>query len=94
MLDFFDRYDIEKYGSEGGPLHDPCVIAYLLEPDIFSGKPCHVEIEIASEATIGMTLVDWWGVTGSEPNALVIGDLDPDRFFSLLVDRIATVAHD
>ena len=37
MTDFFERYDREKYGSEGAPLHDPCVIAYLIQPDLFSG---------------------------------------------------------
>lgn len=88
MLDFFDRYDEAKYGTDGAPLHDPCVIAYLLRPELFSGRRCHVEIEHRSEATMGMTLVDWWGVTGHEPNALVIRDVDADGFFDLLVDRI------
>lgn len=88
MLDFYDRHDEEKYGTEGGPLHDPTVIAYLLEPDIFSGKHVNVEIETAPSLTQGMTVVDWWGVTGNPPNALVMNQLDPERFFSLLVSRI------
>jgi purine nucleosidase len=88
MLDFFDRYDIEKYGSEGGPLHDPCVIAFLLEPEIFGGRHVNVRIETSSETTIGMTVVDWWGVTDLEPNATFIRDVDDERFFDLLVERI------
>jgi purine nucleosidase len=88
MLDFFDRYDIEKYGTEGGPLHDPCVIAYLLEPGIFGGRHVNVGIETSSELTIGMTVVDWWGVTDLAPNATVIRDVDDERFFDLLVERI------
>src|SRR3546814_5558516 len=43
MLDFYERFDMEKYGAEGGPLHDPCVIAYLLQPGLFAGKDCSVE---------------------------------------------------
>lgn len=89
MLDFYDRHDKEKYGIEGGPLHDPTVIAYLLEPDIFAGKHVNVEIETAPTITQGMTVIDWWGVTGNPPNALVMNKLDPERFFSLLVSRIA-----
>lgn len=89
MLDFFDRYDEAKYGTDGAPLHDPCVIAYLLRPELFSGRACHVEIEHRSEATMGMTLVDWWGVTGNEPNAQVVNEIDADGFFELLVERIA-----
>lgn len=88
MLDFFDRHDVEKYGTDGGPLHDPCVIAYLLEPDLFSGRRVNVRIETNSELTMGMTVVDWWGVTGLEPNAMVIRDVDADRFYDLLVERI------
>ncbi len=58
MLEFFERFDEAKYGSEGGPLHDPCVIAYLLKPELFKGKHVNVAIETASELTRGMTVVD------------------------------------
>jgi purine nucleosidase len=88
-LEFFERYDVEKYGMEGGPLHDPCVIAYLLHPEIFSGRRCNVRIETGSELTMGMTVVDWWGVTGLEPNCTVIRRLDSEAFFDLLVERVA-----
>lgn len=89
MLGFSERYDVEKYGLEGGPLHDPCVIAYLLAPEIFRGRRCNVRVETESELTMGMTVVDWWEMTGLEPNATWIRDLDAERFFDLLVERIA-----
>ena len=89
MLDFFERFDIEKYGSDGGPLHDPTVIAYLLKPELFSGRMCNVEIEIASPLTVGMTVVDWWQVTKRPHNALVMKDVDADGFFDLLTERVA-----
>ncbi len=88
MLEFFERYDEEKYGSDGGPLHDPCVIAYLLKPDLFKGRHCNVTVEIASELTMGMTVIDWWGVTKREKNALVMRDIDADGFFALLTERL------
>ncbi|MEM9392497.1 MAG: nucleoside hydrolase [Pseudomonadota bacterium] len=87
--DFFERFDKEKYGSAGAPLHDPCVIAYLLEPDIFSGRHVNVEIETQSDLTRGMTVADWWRVTDRAPNATFMGDLDAERFFTLLTKRIA-----
>ena len=89
--DFFERFDKEKYGQEGAPLHDPCTIAWLLAPELFSGRHINVEIETASPLTRGMTVADWWRVTDRAPNALFIGDLDADRFFALLTDRIATL---
>lgn len=87
--DFFERFDKEKYGSEGAPLHDPCVIAYLIKPDLFTGRFVNVEIETESELTLGMTVADWWRVSGREPNAMFMGDLDADGFFSLLTERLA-----
>ncbi|MCZ4268247.1 nucleoside hydrolase [Rhodobacteraceae bacterium G21628-S1] len=88
MLDFFERFDVEKYGSEGGPLHDPCVIAYLIQPELFSGRHINVEIETASPLTLGMTVADWWGVTDRPANAQFIGDVDADGFFALLTERL------
>ncbi len=61
--DFFERFDMQKYGSEGAPLHDPCTIAYLLKPDLFSGREINVEIELEGRYTAGMTVADWWRVT-------------------------------
>jgi purine nucleosidase len=87
--DFFERFDMAKYGSEGAPLHDPCVIAYLLEPHLFSGRHVNVEIETQSELTRGMTVADWWGVTKRPRNAMFIGDIHADGFFALLTDRLA-----
>ena len=89
MTDFFERFDKEKYGSEGAPLHDPCVTAYLIDPDLFSGRHINVEIETQSELTMGMTVADWWGVTDRAANALFIGDIDADGFFALLTERLA-----
>ena len=87
--DFFERFDKEKYGSAGAPLHDPCVIAWLLKPDLFTGREINVEIEVDSPLTRGMTVADWWRVTDRPANALFIGDVDADGFFSLLTERLA-----
>ncbi len=91
MTDFFERFDKEKYGSAGAPLHDPCVTAYLIQPDLFTGRHINVEIETSSELTMGMTVADWWRVSGRAPNALFIGDLDADGFFALLTERLARI---
>ncbi len=86
--DFFERFDKEKYGIDGAPLHDPCVIGWLLRPDLFTGRQINVEIELESPLTRGMTVADWWGVTDRPANALFLGDIDADRFFALLTERL------
>jgi len=87
--DFFERFDMEKCGSEGAPLHDPCVIAYLLEPGLFEGRHINVEIETTSELTMGMTVADWWRVTDREPNAYFVGRANAEGFYALLTERLA-----
>ena len=87
--DFFERFDVAKYGSAGAPLHDPTVIAWLLRPDLFSGRRINVMIETTGEFTLGMTVADWWGISGRPANALFLGGLDRDGFFALLTERLA-----
>ena len=89
MLSFYERHDLEKYGSTGGPLHDPTVIAYLLRPDLFEGKFVNVEIEIHSELTLGMSVVDWWRVTDRKPNVNYLRRIDAEGFFNLILERLA-----
>ena len=88
MLKFFARYDSEKYGIDGAPLHDPCTIAWLLNQDLFSGKECNVRIETESSLTLGHTSVDFWGVEGNIPNATWMQDVDDDGFYELLINRL------
>lgn len=89
LTDFFERFDKEKYGSDGAPLHDPCVIAYLLQPDLFQSRHINVEIETSSDLTLGETVADWWRVTDRKPNVTFVRSLDADGFFTLLTERLA-----
>ena len=88
MLEFSERFDEEKYGTDGGPLHDPTTIAWLLQPRLFKGRLCNVEIETQSDLTRGATIVDWWGVTERPKNALVIREVDAVGFFELIQQRL------
>ncbi|HUR43464.1 MAG TPA: nucleoside hydrolase [Aestuariivirga sp.] len=89
MLDFYERFDEQKYGTDGAPLHDPCVIAWLLRPDLFQGRLVNVAVECESELTMGMTVVDWWHVSGRKPNVTVVRNVNAEGFFELLTVRIA-----
>ncbi|MEO1247536.1 MAG: nucleoside hydrolase [Pseudomonadota bacterium] len=89
MLSFFHRHDSAKYGSEGAPLHDPCTVAYLLEPGLFKRKLCNVSVETESALTRGHTAVDFWHVTDRPPNAHWAYEVDADGFYELLSARLA-----
>jgi len=89
MLTFSESFDLRKYGWDGAPLHDPTVIAYLLQPDLFEGRTCNVAIETASELTIGMTVVDYWHVTDRPHNATYMRSGNAEGFYKLLTERLA-----
>ena len=89
MLSFSESFDLKKYGWAGAPLHDPCVIAYLLEPDLFEGRPVNVAIETGSELTRGMTVVDYWYVTDRDRNVNYIRTGKAERFYALLTERLS-----
>jgi purine nucleosidase len=92
MMDFFERFDVEKYGTDGGPLHDPCVIAWLLRPELFTSRDVNVAVECESQLTMGMTIVDWWRVTDRKANATVCRGINSNAFFDLLTERLARLA--
>lgn len=89
----FDRpeaWDPSRYGGRQGlPVHDACVIGYLLAPGNFAGRDCHVAVETSSRLTLGQTVVDWHGRHGGEPNAMVIGDVHATAVLDDLVERLS-----
>ena len=89
MLSFFDRFDTEKYTSKGAPLHDPCTVAWLINPELFVGKDCNVSVETQSELTLGHTAVDFWHVTDRPVNVHWVYAVDADGFYDLLTERLA-----
>ncbi len=89
IMTFYSRYDVEKMGLAGGPIHDPCIIAWLIAPQLFKSKQIFAEVETQSERTMGMVVADWWGVTGKPANVTVLHEIDSDGFFNLLADRLS-----
>lgn len=89
MLKASEAFDIGRFGGDGAPLHDPCTVAYLLKPELFGGRRVNVAVETGSELTRGMTVVDWWGATDRQPNAMFMTKADAEGFYDLLFDRLA-----
>ncbi|NMJ39746.1 cysteine hydrolase [Roseomonas sp. JC162] len=79
-----------RFGHRGHPLHDPCAIAWLLAPQLFTTREVHVHVECAGVAR-GRTVVDRWDRSGQAPNARLLETLDADGFFALLTERLAAL---
>lgn len=96
MLDFFNRRRIEVYGygEDQTSLNDPCVIAYLLDRSLFSGRRAHVAVEHQSDLTMGMTVVDFFGRTGHPPNALWLDNANAAGVLDIVVATLGTYPRD
>ncbi|MDN5986333.1 MAG: pyrimidine-specific ribonucleoside hydrolase RihA [Hafniaceae bacterium] len=89
LLDFFMEYHKqEKWGFQGAPLHDPCTIAWLIKPSMFTCVERWVGVETQGKYTQGMTVVDYYGLTNNAPNTTVMMDIDRQAFVDLLVERV------
>ena len=90
LLDFFMAYHRdEKWGFVGAPLHDPCTIAWLLKPELFTSIERWVGVETQGKYTQGMTVVDYYFLTGNPPNTTLLLDVDRQGFVDLLAERLA-----
>ncbi len=89
MLTFYDKNDIDRYGERGGPLHDPCPIAWLIQPDLFEGRQVNVEVETGSKLTYGATVVDMWAATERPRQTFWMREADADGVYTLLTERLA-----
>lgn len=89
MLRFSERFDLEKYGWAGAPLHGPCVPAFMIRPELFHGRRINVTVETGSALTLGMTVADWWRITDRPRNVFYVRDGDADGYYELLTERLA-----
>jgi purine nucleosidase len=80
---------LPRFGGQGTPLHDPCAIAWLIRPDLFTARACSVRMDLGPGPGRGRTVIDRWDRTGDPPNATVLETLDADGFFALLGHRLA-----
>ncbi|MEM1684955.1 MAG: nucleoside hydrolase [Nanopusillaceae archaeon] len=87
-LGFYGWEEAAKKGLAGPPLHDPCVIAYLLAPELFVSQACAVRVVTGDPLTLGRTVVDRYGVTGEPANAEVVMQVDGAGFYELLLERL------
>ncbi len=79
-----------RLGLRGAPLHDPCTIAWLIRPDLFTARKVAVGVELAG-ATRGRTIIDRWGRSGAPATVTLLETMNPDAFFALLGERIAAL---
>lgn len=89
LLDFYLGVYLKR-GFPGAALHDPCAVASLTNPELFSARQYHVTVETQGKHTAGMSIVDARRWSDAKPNVTVNMDVDRTGFIKLLTDAAAS----
>lgn len=89
LLNFFEQYhENPKWGLKGAPLHDPCTIAWLIDPEMFETDWMNVDVETQGDLTRGETVCDYYLLTGKPANTEVLLGIDREKFIKLIMDTM------
>ena len=88
LLGFYGRAFHPAHGFLGPALHDPCAVARVIKPEIVECKRVNIVVETARSWSYGATVCDLYGVTGTQPNALIAQELDDSAFWDLIIEAL------
>ncbi len=89
MLEVYRLPYKRQYGWDGAAVHDMCAIAYLIDPSLFTTQAMGVCVDVNEGPSFGRTVCDprhrdpTWSLVD------VAMDVETDRLFALLAERIA-----
>ena len=89
---FYFEFHFDQGEGYLAHLHDPLAAAVALDPGLVGTRPTTVDVELAGTLTRGMTVADWSGHWGRQPNALIGVEVDPAAFFDRFIDRVGPFA--
>src|SRR5687768_10264319 len=89
---FYFEFHFDQGEGYLAHLHDPLAAAVALDPDLVRYRQATVDVELTGTLTRGMTVADWSGHWGREPNALIGVEVDPGVFFDRFIARVGPFA--
>jgi len=90
LMEFFRQTYRRNAGFDSPPVHDPCAVARVIDPNVMQCVNAFVAIETRGEYSSGMTVTDFSSRLGPT-NAQVATKLDVDLFWDLMVDAIRRI---
>jgi inosine-uridine nucleoside N-ribohydrolase len=92
LMRFFAETYQRVFGFPAPAVHDPCAVAWVIDPAIVPTRHLNVEVDTVSDVSLGRTAIDVHGRTGRAPNVDVGVDLRVDEFWDLVVGALASYA--
>jgi purine nucleosidase len=91
LLEFFAETYKEAQGFEHPPVHDPCAVAYVIDPSVIAVRRAPLDVELTGTLTLGMTVADFRAPAPDDCTTQVAVDLDHEKFWSLIVDALERI---
>ncbi|MGB3828968.1 MAG: nucleoside hydrolase [Ornithinimicrobium sp.] len=91
LLEFFGGVYKDTQGFDSPPVHDPCAVAYVIDPSVMTTRLTPVDIELNGALTTGMTVADLRAPAPPECSTSVAIDLDHGRFWDLVIDALERI---
>jgi purine nucleosidase len=91
LMDFFRESYRDAQGFDHPPVHDPCAVAYVIDPSVMTVRRAPLAVELTGTHTLGMTVADFRAEPGPEVTTQVAVNLDADRFWALVVDALQRI---
>lgn len=89
VIDFSNGIERDLVGGRSAPMHDPCVVAYILAPHLFTIRPCELRVETNSALTLGHTAVEFRLADPSAATVQWVTEVEADGVFDLITERLA-----
>lgn len=88
LMEFFNKAQKEVFGWEGGPLHDPLTLIYLIDPSVVETITTNVTIDTSSSESYGRTNCDIFQILDRPSNAKVAVQVDVDKYWDIICEEI------
>ncbi|MTC22480.1 MULTISPECIES: uridine-preferring nucleoside hydrolase UriH [unclassified Providencia] len=91
LLDFFGKMYKQVQGFDAPPVHDPCAVAYVIDPSVMTTQKVPVDIELTGTLTLGMTVADFRHPAPADCHTQVAVKLDRDKFWQMVIDALKNI---
>jgi purine nucleosidase len=91
LLEFFAHTYKDAQGFDHPPVHDPCAVAYVIDPSVIAVRRAPLDVELTGTLTLGMTVADFRSPAPADCTTQVATDLDHEKFWALIVDALERI---
>ncbi|HBO24086.1 MAG TPA: ribonucleoside hydrolase [Providencia sp.] len=74
--------------SDHAPVHDPCAVAYVINPSLIETRIAPVNIELQGTLTTGMTVTDFRATPAENCHTQVAIKLDNPQLWAMFIDAL------